>query len=191
MPFNAVETIQCPLHHWQFGVDGACTHIPATKEIPPFARQTSYPVAVRHGNLHVFNAAEPLFPLPFFHDWEPHQLVAAPPFVEYLDCPWYMVGANAVDVQHFAIAHDRRMQRRPEVDHPHAHVHRTVCHFEVHGSALADRLTRWERTGLVTGHQRATAQPFHGRQSPYDVRRGGPSARWQSPGARAAFVPRG
>jgi hypothetical protein len=80
--------------------------------------------------------------LPFFEGLDPEQLAASRPFVEYLDCPWYMVGANAVDVQHFAIAHDRKMERRPDVDYPHPRAHRAVCHFEVAGDSMADRITK-------------------------------------------------
>ena len=101
-----------------------------------------YPAVVRHGNIYYFYGPEPLFPLPFFDGLETDQLVVAHPFIEYLDCPWYMVGANAVDVQHFSIAHDRRMERRPEVDYPHSHAHRTVCHFEVAGNSLSDQITK-------------------------------------------------
>lgn len=136
------ESLQCALHHWRFNTSGRCEEIPASDEIPEFARQTSFPAVIRHGCVYFFNGPAPLFPLPFFDGFEPAELVAAQPFVEYLDCPWYMIGANAVDVQHFAIAHDRRMERQPEVDHPHPHVHRTVCHFEVVGNSVSDRITK-------------------------------------------------
>ena len=136
------ESLQCALHNWRFGPNGQCVEIPASKDIPAFARQTGYPTAIRHGCVYFFNGPEPLFPLPFFDGFEPNELVRARPFVEYLECPWYMIGANAVDVQHFAIAHDRRMERAPVVDHPTPNVHRTVCHFEVVGDSLGDRVTR-------------------------------------------------
>jgi len=136
------ESLQCALHHWRFNTSGQCEEIPASEEIPGFARQTSFPAVVRHGCVYFFNRPAPLFPLPFFDGFEADDLVAAPPFIEYLKCPWYMVGANAVDVQHFAIAHDRRMERKPEVDHPHPYTHRTVCHFEVVGNSISDRITR-------------------------------------------------
>ncbi len=136
------ETLQCGLHHWRFSPSGRCEEIPASAEIPGFARQASFPAVIRGGCVYFFNGTDALFPLPFFDGFEPDQLVAARPFVEYLECPWYMIGANAVDVQHFAIAHDRRMERKPDVDHPHPHVHRTVCHFEVVGNSISDRITR-------------------------------------------------
>ena len=136
------ETIQCSLHHWRFGRDGSCAHIPTTDDIPGFAKQVSYPVEVRHGQVFFFNGRTAHFPLPFFDDLTPQDLIAAKSFVEHLDCSWYMVGANAVDVQHFSIAHDRRMIGLPLVDHPTRFTHRTLCKFKVEGNSLADRLTR-------------------------------------------------
>jgi hypothetical protein len=53
-----------------------------------------------------------------------------------------MIGANAVDTQHFAIAHDRTLQRLPAVDYPHPLAHRAVCHFQIAGNSLADRVTK-------------------------------------------------
>lgn len=136
------DSLQCPLHHWRFATNGACSHIPATEGIPAFARQLSYPAELRHGNLYFFNGPEVLYPLPFFNGIDPSELVAAPPFIEIIDCPWYMVGANAVDVQHFAIAHDRRMLAPPEVRHPSPFSHYTVCRFEILGRSLFDAITR-------------------------------------------------
>src|SRR3954469_23480203 len=35
--------IRCPLHGWEYGGDGKCSHIPASAEqIPPFACQATY-----------------------------------------------------------------------------------------------------------------------------------------------------
>ena len=136
------DTIECPLHHWRFARDGRCVATPSGGDVPRFARQQAYPAAVRGGQVYFFNGRHARFPLPFFADLEVDELVAAKPFVETLECPWYMVGANAVDTQHFLIAHDRRLLRLPEVDYPSPHVHRTVCNFEVQGSAFSDWLTR-------------------------------------------------
>ncbi len=136
------ESLQCSLHHWQFATDGSCTHIPSTRQIPRFARQASYPSTIRHGNVFFFLGPEPKFPLPFFEGFEPDDFVVASPFIELVQCPWYMIGANAVDVQHFAIAHDRRMKQTPEVSHPNPFAHRAVCHFEVAGNSWSDQVTK-------------------------------------------------
>ncbi len=136
------ESLQCSLHNWRFRPDGSCVDIPATDSIPLFARQVGYPTAVRNQCVYFFNGQVAAYPLPFFDGFAPDDLVAAKPFVEYLDCPWYMVGANAVDVQHFVVAHDRQMTQRPQVDYPQPHIHRTVCHFDIVGRSLSDRLTK-------------------------------------------------
>lgn len=137
------ENLQCSLHHWQFGTDGSCPHIPATKKIPSFASQTSYSAVIRHGYVYFFSGGEPDFPLPFFDSLSPDDLVAAQPFVETVHCPWYMIGANAVDTQHFSIAHDRTLLQLPDVDYPDPLAHRTVCHFQIAGHSLADRVTKY------------------------------------------------
>ncbi|MCA9239598.1 MAG: Rieske 2Fe-2S domain-containing protein [Planctomycetales bacterium] len=136
------ETLRCPLHHWRFDVSGRCCEIPASDDVPGFAQQRGYPATIRHGNLYFFKGDDAAYPLPFFEGVEVAELVASRPFIEYVDCPWYMVGANAVDVQHFAIAHDREMLGRPEVAHPNSHVHNTVCRFRIRGGSVADALTR-------------------------------------------------
>lgn len=136
------DSIQCSLHHWQFATDGRCTKVPASATIPSFARQTSYPSTTRQGNVYFFNGPVADHPLPFFDGLLPSDLVAAKPFVEFVDCPWYMIGANAVDMQHFAIAHDRQLRADPIVDYPHPLLHRTECHLDVVGDSITDTITK-------------------------------------------------
>jgi hypothetical protein len=59
-----------------------------------------------------------------------------------LQCPWYMVGANGVDIQHFATTHDRRLLAPPEIDYPRPDLHRTATRFGIVGQHWRDRLTR-------------------------------------------------
>jgi phenylpropionate dioxygenase-like ring-hydroxylating dioxygenase large terminal subunit len=136
------DAIQCPFHHWEFGPDGACTKIPVRDDIPRWARQTSFPVVERHGLVFFFNASEPLFDLPFFFDCRPEDFTPARPFTTTLDCPWYLVGANAFDLQHFRAAHDRRLVGLPLVDCPVPFARRATGTFEVASDSLLDRLTR-------------------------------------------------
>jgi phenylpropionate dioxygenase-like ring-hydroxylating dioxygenase large terminal subunit len=137
------ESIQCPFHHWEYGASGRCTRIPIRQDIPASARQRCYPAVERHGFLFFFNAPEPRFPLPFFLDSRPEEFVAARPFGTTLDCPWYMVGANAFDLQHFRAAHDRRLSGPPAVDCPTVFARRATARFTVAGDSFQDRLTRW------------------------------------------------
>jgi phenylpropionate dioxygenase-like ring-hydroxylating dioxygenase large terminal subunit len=136
------EAIRCPFHHWEYGTDGKCSHLPASREIPGFARQQCFPIKERHGYLYVFNGSQALFPLPFYPDVEPADLICGDPFVVELGCPWFMVGANAFDAQHFRGAHDRELQSEPQIECPTPYSRRARARFGVVGDSLQDRLTR-------------------------------------------------
>lgn len=144
------ETLQCPFHHWQFAPDGRCVAIPAQKSIPAIACQQSFAVEERHGCVFFYSGARPRFPLPFFEDCGPRELARAEPFTIELDCPWYMVGANGVDVQHFRTTHGRLLLEPPAVERPAPFVHRTISRFAVAGQSMADALTRRFAGGEVT-----------------------------------------
>lgn len=137
------ETLRCPFHHWEYDVDGHCTRIPISSSIPGTARQRAYPTVERHGFVFIFNGARPLFDLPFFAGVEPRELTPARPFGTVLNCPWYMVGANAFDLQHFRASHDRRLAGEPRVDCPAPFARRSSAPFAVDGNSLQDRLTRF------------------------------------------------
>ena len=144
------DAIQCAFHGWEYGPDGRCIRIPAQATIPNFACQVSYPVVERHGIVFVFNGREPLFPLPFFFGCDPKDLIHANSFTAVLDCPWYMIGANAVDLQHFRCTHDRRLAAEPVVDYPDPFAFRTTVKMSVAGRSITDRLTRWFAGDEVT-----------------------------------------
>jgi phenylpropionate dioxygenase-like ring-hydroxylating dioxygenase large terminal subunit len=136
------EALQCPFHHWEYGPDGRCVRIPVTDAIPPTARQAVFPAVERHGFVFFFNGPRALFPLPFFPDADPADFVAARPFATVLDCPWYMIGSNAFDLQHFRAAHDRRLEGDHEVTCPHPYARRASARFSVVGNSLQDKITR-------------------------------------------------
>ena len=137
------ERIVCPLHGWQYGVHGRCEHIPATGEIPDFARQASFPVEERGGHVFFFNRTQARFPMPFFEGVQADQLVAARRFEYTVDAPWYLVSANGFDVQHFRSAHDRTLEGEPVVDSPHPFAWRLSANFRVSGKSVYDRLTKF------------------------------------------------
>ena len=136
------DCLRCPFHHWEFATDGRCRRIPTSADIPAFARQLAFPAVERHGGVFFFNGAEPTFPLPYFDGHDETDLKAAPHFTLVLDCPWYMVGANGVDVQHFRVTHDRELVAGPAVSHPEPFVHQAVTRFGVGGRGWRDCLTR-------------------------------------------------
>jgi phenylpropionate dioxygenase-like ring-hydroxylating dioxygenase large terminal subunit len=136
------DGIRCPFHDWTYGSDGRCRHIPAQNYIPDGARQACYATEERNGLIFLFNGSRPQFPLPFFPTRAPDELVPSRPFGTVLDCPWYMAGANAFDLQHFRAAHDRRLEGEPTVDQPTPFSFRASGRFLVSGNSLQDRLTR-------------------------------------------------
>ncbi|MBI1766565.1 MAG: Rieske 2Fe-2S domain-containing protein [Acidobacteria bacterium] len=136
------DQIVCPFHGWRFGADGQCAWIPTQAHIPRAAQQQAYCTAERAGRVFVFPAATAAYPLPFFAATEAAELSAAPPFEFTLDCPWWLIGTNGFDVQHFAAAHDRHLVSTPTVTTPHPAARRIVATFEVSGANWRDRLTR-------------------------------------------------
>lgn len=136
------DHLQCAFHNWRYGADGRCVHIPASAEVPAFARLRSYPTVERHGLVFFFNGDEALFPLPFFPGLDPDDFRPAKPFAAVLHCPWWMVGANVFDVQHFRAAHDRKLINTPVVETPSPYARRISASFSVLGDSLRDRLVR-------------------------------------------------
>jgi phenylpropionate dioxygenase-like ring-hydroxylating dioxygenase large terminal subunit len=136
------DCLRCPFHDWEYGPNGHCTRIPAQRDIPAFARQDCYPVEERNGLVFIYNGEIPLFSLPFFAQRSPDELTPSRPFGTVLDCPWYVSGANAFDLQHFRAAHDRRLISDPVTDRPSPYSFRALGVFAVEGDSLQDRLTR-------------------------------------------------
>jgi nitrite reductase/ring-hydroxylating ferredoxin subunit len=136
------ERLVCPLHGWEYGADGSCEKIPGAETIPAFARQFSYPTEECGGHVFFFNRPQARFPLPFFEGLAPGQLLPARPFELNAETPWYFVGANGFDVQHFRMAHDRTLLGQPEVSSPSPFARRIVATFEVSGKSFQDRITR-------------------------------------------------
>lgn len=136
------DRLQCPLHGWEYGADGRCTHIPAGGAVPEFARQASFPTQLVGDQVFFFNGPSPRFPMPFFDGLAPEQLLAAPVFEFEVDAPWHLVAANGFDVQHFRWTHDRTLDGEPKVGPVHDFAWRLRAAFTVTGAGLPDRLTR-------------------------------------------------
>ena len=184
------ETIQCPFHNWRFGCDGHCEKIPGLSEIPRFAKQQRYPVAIQNGFVFFFNGGDPLFPLPFFEGERPEDFAAARSFSYTANAEWFMVAAQGFDAQHFQTVHDRRLLRPPEVDCPTPFVRRNRWQAEIIGESARDRILRalvgstvkltihnWGGTMFVVKAEfpRATSRfivsfrPWKGGQTHFDV----------------------
>jgi len=136
------DHIVCGFHGWQYASSGNCAHIPGQSEIPACARQHTYCAAEYAGRVFVFPGSKSEYPLPFFSNVSPGELVAAPSFAFVVDCPWWLVGSNGFDLQHFAGPHDRRLIGSPIIESPHPAARRLRATFEVCGKNWRDRLTR-------------------------------------------------
>jgi phenylpropionate dioxygenase-like ring-hydroxylating dioxygenase large terminal subunit len=136
------DQIQCAFHNWRYNGEGRCVRIPASAEVPEFARVRSYPAVERHGFVFFFHGSTALFPLPFFPGLDPDEFSPTEPFDAVLECPWWMVGANVFDVQHFRAAHDRRLISTPVVETPAPQARRITATFSVLGDSIRDRLVR-------------------------------------------------
>lgn len=137
--------IECPFHGWMYDDRGRCVRIPAQDVIPERARQRPVPVAERHGLVFVHLAkptSDPQFPLPEFFTAARGPLVAGRPVRYVMDCPWYLLAANAFDLQHFRLVHGRELVGGPEIDCPSGFARRIRFRSRVVGNSLADRLIR-------------------------------------------------
>lgn len=136
------EQIVCPFHGWRYGASGDCEFIPGQKEIPAYAGQRIYCTAERAGFVFVFPRSTSDYPPPFFNGIDPTELIDAAPFDMVIDCPWWMVGTNGFDLQHFCGLHDRQLAAPPKVESPHPMARRIVATFEVCGENWRDHLIR-------------------------------------------------
>jgi nitrite reductase/ring-hydroxylating ferredoxin subunit len=106
--------IRCPYHHWQYGQDGACKHIPIGGAIPKNARQFVFPTIEKWGLVFAFNGLEPTYDLPEFPipaDQLAYRTSAA--LTCKLDIGLQVT--NNVDFQHLIILHGLDIEKYPEV----------------------------------------------------------------------------
>jgi phenylpropionate dioxygenase-like ring-hydroxylating dioxygenase large terminal subunit len=136
------ETLECPYHSWSYRPDGTCERLPAEPAAACDVRQISYPSEVRHGFVYYFHAPRALYPLPFYEALDPCEFVCSKPLEIVLDCPWYMVGANAFDFQHLYAVHERRLLDAPRVDSPTPWSRVATTRSDVGSSTWYDRFTR-------------------------------------------------
>ena len=136
------DQIVCPFHGWRYGACGDCEFIPSQKEIPPCAQQRTYCTAEHAGFVFVFPRSTCDYPPPFFDGIDPIELVSAPAFEMAMDCPWWLVGTNGFDLQHFCGLHDRQLSGTPRVESPHPMARRILATFEVCGTNWRDRAIR-------------------------------------------------
>lgn len=138
------ERVRCPLHHFEYGSDGAC----AVGFGAPIAR---YPVAEGAGLVLVHAGEVPVVgPPPLVRDGALRATHAARP--ARLACSWYAAVVNAFDLHHLETVHQRRLVEPATLDRPDPYTLRLTYTAEVTGSGPADRVVR----GLARGPVRVT-----------------------------------
>ena len=97
--------LRCPFHHWRYGADGRCAHIPTGDRIPPDATLPIYPSAEAWGLVWAFNGVAPLFPVPRIPDAEESELVIAAHLYGPRPTDSWVALSNGVDFQHLRALH--------------------------------------------------------------------------------------
>jgi phenylpropionate dioxygenase-like ring-hydroxylating dioxygenase large terminal subunit len=134
------ETLQCPLHHWRYGMDGVCVHIPGGIAIPTRARQRALPCCEVYGLVFGFVGGKPSAGVPRFEgESDPVWSRAA---VVDVAAPYTTLVANSYDGQHFAAVHDRELLEPPQITR--GGVQHIAIHYraKVVGVRINDRLMR-------------------------------------------------
>ena len=134
------ERLQCPLHHWEYGSEGRCEHIPEIINIPARARQAALVCKEQYGMVFAFLGGTPTFDFPLFE--ESDQTLYSRAFSMEFETPYQVLAANSFDSQHFSTVHHRALLEAPALESV------TPNHFSVHfrarveGKHYNDRLLR-------------------------------------------------
>lgn len=134
------DTLQCPLHHWQYGADGLCIGVPGGAAVPRRARQRALVCCEGYGIVFGFVGGVPSFALPrFANENAPRWSRAA---VVDVAAPLATLVANSYDGQHFAAVHDRSLLEPPQISQMNE-LHMAI-HYraKVAGARLNDRVMR-------------------------------------------------
>ncbi|MFL6260458.1 MAG: Rieske 2Fe-2S domain-containing protein [Thermoanaerobaculia bacterium] len=134
------ERLQCPLHHWEYGREGRCEHIPGSCVIPRQVHQAALVCEEHYGLVFGFLGGEPTFPFPRFAGEEPglYSRVSVMSFVT----PYQVLAANSFDSQHFVTVHHRRLLEPPTLASESAFHLSIRFRAQVEGSQFHDRLLR-------------------------------------------------
>jgi nitrite reductase/ring-hydroxylating ferredoxin subunit len=152
----AGDALRCPLHHWEWGGDGACRKIPGAE--PAGLRQRVFPVAEVQGSVFLFPGTVPGYAPPelAMDGTRPARTLAGPPV--RLLCSWAAVAANGFDMQHMRTVHGRDRRGEPEIERLDPYRLRMRLSLRVTGRSLGDRVIRW----LARDHVRLTVTCFGG-----------------------------
>ena len=152
------DDLRCPLHHWDWGGDGACRRIPGIEGAPRSLRQRVYPVAERYGSVFLFNGPVPRYPAPEWSTAGEGEILTLAGSPVRLRCPWMAIAANGFDVQHLQTVHGRALRTEPALERLDSYRLRMRYVSRVTGGTAEDRAIRW----LSGDHIKITATCFGG-----------------------------
>ena len=134
------ERLQCPLHEWEFGVEGRCEYIPVSYQIPGRSWQVALVCREQYGMVFAFLGGTPSFDFPLFEESD-HTLYSRAFSMEF-DTPYQVLAANSFDSQHFSSVHHRTLLEPPALER--LAPNHIAVHFRarVEGGHFNDRLLR-------------------------------------------------
>jgi aminopyrrolnitrin oxygenase len=152
--FGAVagDALRCPLHHWEWGGDGACRAIPGAS--PASLRQRVFPAAETQGSIFLFNGPVPRYPPPEIGagDGMGDGFVTLAGAPVRLRCSWAAVACNGFDMQHMQTVHGRALRAAPDLTRLDPWRLRMRLESRVTGRSFEDRAVQW----LARDHVRLT-----------------------------------
>lgn len=150
------ERLVCPFHHWEYGADGACAHIPYAARIPPGARVERFTVCEHVGLVWLWHGSgAPTYTLPEVPEYGATGF-ALRSRVQHFDMHPLLLLENGCDAQHFKYVHGVDFQRY-EVEMTREEPH--AFGFRVHQQMAGPLGTSFE---IVTGIEYAGASAIFG-----------------------------
>ena len=134
------ERLQCPLHEWEYGLEGVCEHIPASATVPTRARQISLTCKEQYGMVFGFLGGQPTFDIPLFENSD-NEMYSVPYTMDF-DTPYQVLAANSFDSQHFITVHHRRLLEAPTLSSFSPHHFGVDFRARVEGGHFHDHLLR-------------------------------------------------
>ncbi|MCA9407938.1 MAG: Rieske (2Fe-2S) protein [Candidatus Omnitrophica bacterium] len=144
--------LQCAFHHWKFGDDGSCTHIPNSDDIPKFAKTFSYPCQEKFGFIWIFNGENPTFDLPTFEEWKMEELECIALPASKLNCHPHLISSNGLDIEHMKALHNMEFVEEPEVEQFDHYRIQTRFKIAVKGNGFRERIIKATLGKEVTLH---------------------------------------
>ena len=136
------DRLQCFFHHWQFGEDGNCKHIPIQDSIPEKACVNSYAVMEKYGHIWVYpdtKADLKLLEVPELTgmdvDWVHGKTYQR-------NCHYHITMINGIDPQHLKTVHNIQMDMDIELVENGAEIE-IELKGKIPQNTMTEKLVKW------------------------------------------------